>query len=141
MTLPEKYSYLADEKIEKRVAALKAHSRHPSGEPAVLPFLEAMLNDNRPHILMFPIRYGEVRWLAAEAVAAERKIQGITESVHLPKAIPLLSHEDLFAIAIDADVPLYDEWQEIYVRLRELELLPNYDIDFEPQLFGFQPES
>jgi hypothetical protein len=65
------------------VASLRDLWRYPSADPRVLPYLEERLNDKTPCILGYPYIFGEIRWLAAKALAAERAALGINEPVRV----------------------------------------------------------
>jgi hypothetical protein len=134
--LPEQYRYLLSDDVRKRQSALRAHSRQPSGDARVLPYLEAMLEDRRLCIVSLPFEFGEVRWLAAEAVAAERKVLGIPTPVRLVQVVLPVSHKKLQRIAESVGAPRNEGWQERFERLRAMGALELVDLDLEPQFFG-----
>jgi hypothetical protein len=129
--------YLTSDDPKERAAGLRARSRHPSGEPSVLPILENLLEDRTPTIVQFPIAYGEMRWLAAEALAAERYRQNVTEHVVAPGTVIPLSTTRLYRLAAASGVRAGQGWEPLFVRMRERGLLPTEDIDWEPRQFGF----
>jgi hypothetical protein len=136
VTGPDPSGYLSSDDPKRRAAALRARSRHPSGDPRVLPLLENLLHDRTPIIVQFPIAYGEIRWLAAEALAAERYQQNLTEHVVAPGTVIPLSTTKLYRLAEAAGVPDDDGWEPLFIRMRDRGLLPTEDIDWAPQQFG-----
>lgn len=68
---------------QERVYALKRRRDVPSGDPRVLEHLEAALEDKTVCMLGLPPTFGEMRYLAAQALAAERSAQEIDEAVVL----------------------------------------------------------
>lgn len=87
-----------------RVDALHTILRRPSGEPQVAEALETMLADRSVLALTIPHRFGELRLLAAAALAAERSAVGDRRPVVLTRCPPLLSLDDLLALADAHDI-------------------------------------
>jgi hypothetical protein len=79
--------YLTNESLSDKSSSLKALCQMPSRDARLLPYLEGLLYDKRPCILGFPLIFGEVRWLAAQALAAERAALGINERIYLPNVV------------------------------------------------------
>jgi HEAT repeat protein len=93
--------HLTGEKLSLRVAALKDFQRYPSGDRRILPYLERFLYDKTPCLIAIPFVYGEIRWLAAHALAAERAALGINEPVRLRNVVKPLDQAD-YAKALKA---------------------------------------
>jgi hypothetical protein len=130
------FAFLRSDDPRRRAGGLRAFSRHPSGDPGVLPILEDLLDDRTPSIVRFPIAYGEIRWMAAEALAAERFRQALTELIIAPQTVIPLSATKLFRLAAAAGVPYGDSWESLFTRMRDRGLLPTEDINWVPQSFG-----
>lgn len=81
--------------ISMRVAALKDLIQDPSADPRVLAYLENLLSDTTPCAISRPYRFGEIRYLAAHALAAERAAMGINEPVLMNKVVRPLNTEEL----------------------------------------------
>ncbi len=69
-------------------AALKDLWRYPSADKRVLPYLEERLQDKTPCVLGHPYMFGEIRWFAAYALAAERAALGINEPIQVTVVKP-----------------------------------------------------
>ena len=69
------------DELSLRVAAVRNLWRYPTADPRILPHLEELLHDTTPCLLGIPYIFGEIRWLAAKALAAERAALGINEPV------------------------------------------------------------
>jgi hypothetical protein len=130
--LPEGYHYLQSDDVQKRQSVLRAIAHRPTGDPRVLPHIEQMLEDRRPGVMSLPAVYGEVCLAAAEALAAERKAQGIIERVRVSRVVIPLTHNQLAGLAKAAGLPSTMGWGEWFERLRETGLLPVEDLDLEP---------
>ena len=68
----------------QRAISLQGISIDPSPDPRLLALCEPLLNDRTIALLGLPITFGEVRWLAADAVASLRRVLGISEPVVIP---------------------------------------------------------
>ena len=73
--------------ITLRAASLRALWKLPTGDKRLLPYLEQLLHDKAPCVLGLPYVFGEIRWLAAHALAAEREVLGITKPVRLQNVV------------------------------------------------------
>jgi len=69
-------------------AALKDLWRYPSADERVLPYLEERLYDKTPCVLGHPYMFGEIRWFAAYALAAERAALGINQPIQVTVVKP-----------------------------------------------------
>ena len=74
--LQELVEDLHSEDLSMRVATLETLQKYPSSDERVLQYIEALLDDKTLCVLMLPYRFGEIRWLAAQALAAERASLG-----------------------------------------------------------------
>lgn len=83
----EFFEDISSEELSIRVATLKVFRDDPSSDERVLPYLEHLLHDKTPCVLAIPYIFGEVRWLAAHTLAAEREALGIMKPVHLPNVL------------------------------------------------------
>ena len=95
---------LLDGDIQETCMILEICREKPIGDMRLLPYFEAYLEDRRPCILGAPTEYGEVRWLAAEALAAERQELGIGEYVMLKGAVRPLGIVELYRLAQSAGI-------------------------------------
>jgi hypothetical protein len=96
-----------EEKFQEFVAAMESdnpiskavYCNHlfgsPSGDPRVLPYLEAALEDKTICVVMIPTTYADVAYQAALALASERKIQNIDKPVILRQTVGSLTGEGL----------------------------------------------
>lgn len=135
MALPNGYEYLLSDEVQKRQVVLHGLSFRPTGDPRVLPYIEQMLEDKRPCVISLPHLYAEVRFRAAEALAAERKAQGINEPVRLSGVVIPINHNKLAELARAAGLSMTAGWQVWFERLREMEQLPVEDFELEPESF------
>lgn len=127
--------------LSRLVSRLKGIRRTPSGDVRVLPYLEALLDDRRACLVSIPYTYGEVRWLAAYALAAERAAAGIAAPVRLERVAAPLDTEKVFAAeqAASHGEPGGLSKQggvegvlEVFDALRQRGDLPLYDVEFLP---------
>ena len=80
--LREITTLLLDPNVAERASMLKALGKEPTGGAALLPYLEALLEDRTPCLEQVrPFVFCEIRWMAACALAAERRAQGIATPV------------------------------------------------------------
>lgn len=81
------------DELSLRVAAVKNLWRDPTADPRILPYLEELLHDTTPCLLGIPYIFGEIRWLAAKALAAERAALGINQLVRVRVVKPVETSE------------------------------------------------
>lgn len=102
----EVVKYLTSEEVMSRIGALKDLWQFPSADPRILPYLEDLVHDKTPCILGYPYIFGEIRWLAARALAAERAALGISEPVQLPSVVRPAEIMDIMRAADAANFTL-----------------------------------
>jgi hypothetical protein len=101
-----------------------------------LPYLEELLDDKTPCLLGLPFVYGEIRWLAAQALAAEREAQGMTEPVYLENIVRPIYTDGISKAEREAGVEF--KWGvegvlENLAILRDMGYLPMYDLELWPR--------
>ena len=132
--LDEMIEDLRSHKTSIRVATLECLRQDPSKDRRVLPHLEDLLEDRTPSIVMLPYRFGEIRWLAAHALAAERAALGIKEPVRLQDVVRPLSTEEFVAIRNKVGIEVKGGIEGVLKSmrtLREIGKLPLYDLEIE----------
>lgn len=92
------------DELSLRVAAVRNLWRYPTADPRILPYLEELLHDTTPCLLGIPYIFGEIRWLAAKALAAERAALGINE----PVCVTVVKPADTMDIMRAADKANFD---------------------------------
>lgn len=78
---------LRGDDVSSRAIALDTLWQLPSGDARILPYLEHLLHDKTLCLLGIPYIYGEIRWLAAHALVAERSKLAIGEPVELRNVV------------------------------------------------------
>ncbi|MGV3622608.1 MAG: hypothetical protein ACO1OB_17450 [Archangium sp.] len=89
-----------------RANMLRAFTEVPPTDSAVIAACERLMNDTTLTLLGIPYRFGEVRSVAAEAVWAIRRRQGIDAPVVLRDALPVCSTNDIGAYAREAGLDI-----------------------------------
>ncbi len=123
---------LQSDVIPRRVAALRDLIREPLADARVLPFLEKLLNDTTPCVISIPYRFGEIRYLAAHALAVERTALGIAEPVRMNKIVYPLNTEELVSARKGASIKGrggVDGMLETFKLLRDMGQLPLGDLE------------
>ncbi|WP_218080575.1 hypothetical protein [Anthocerotibacter panamensis] len=106
-------------------------------DPRLLPYIEPLLEDKTVCIVHIPIHYGEIRYLAATALAEVRAAVGIWEKVCVEVVAPL-NVTELYQIAEAAGVkkryelPGDEGTFDLFIRLREMGKLPMATIELDP---------
>lgn len=121
--------------ISMRVAALRTLCEEPSEDERILPHLEALLTDTTPCVVMLPYRFGEIRWLAAHALAAELTRLGRSKPIRLQGVVRPLDTEEFVAIRDSAGIKGrggVDNVLETLPTLYEMGRLPLYDLELVP---------
>ncbi len=130
--------------ISLRVAALKDLWRYPTRDVRVLPYLEALLNDNTLCVVMLPYQYGEICWLAANALAVERKALNIQEPIRLMGVVRPLDTQEFAAACVAAGVDTKGGLPGVLntlAILRNMGKLPLYDLELKFNAFALAPTS
>jgi hypothetical protein len=111
-------------------------SMRPTGDEHLLPYLEKLLEDTTIILYGIPLIYGEIRWLAAEALATERAKLGIKEPVRLLHTFHPIRPKDALHLLQGAGIPKKQEnIEDIIKNLIDLRLLPIIDRDFDPKRY------
>lgn len=130
--LSEIIEELTNNEVSMKSAMLKVLWDDPAADARILPYLERLLYDKTPCLLAIPYRFGEIRWLAAHALAAERAALGIMKPVRLRNVVPpldtagVVSHEDKAGINGRGGV---EGVLESFAILNEKGYLPRYDLE------------
>lgn len=122
---------LTGDDAERCAIALRVLSDAPAGDERLLAPIEALLDDRRPCLIQIPFVYAEIRWLAAQALAAERGLLGIDAPVHL-EAIEPLTTNALAEAEERAGVRGHGSALERFAQLQEIEALPIVQLDIGP---------
>lgn len=122
---------LQSDDISLRAAVLKTLMISPIADRRIVPHLESLLTDKTPCLVSLPYMFGEMRWLAAQALAKEYQALGIAETVRLPGVVVPLSSQQLAKAEQDARLHGrggVDGRLEIFQKLNEMGKLPLYDL-------------
>ena len=122
---------ITSQDLSIRVATLRVFWDYPSADERVLPYLERLLNDKTPCLLGHPYIFGEIRWLAAHALATQRAILGIQTPIHLPDVVDPVDTADIIHAErlahIDGGAGV-EGLLKSFAILRDREYLPLYDL-------------
>lgn len=121
--------------ITLRASSVEALWKLPTGDERFLPYLEELLHDKTPCVLGLPYIYGEIRWLAAHALAAEREVQGISQPVRVQNVVKPIYTPGISKAEKAAGVEF--KWGvegvlENLAILRDMGYLPMYDLNLSP---------
>lgn len=133
--LAELLADLASDDLTMRTAVLHTLAMAPSGDPRILPVLERLLADRTPCLVQIPYLFGELCWLAAYALAAERAACGIAEPVRLLGVARPLSTEELGRFEQAAGMrgrAGVDGLVEVFGKLDDLGRVPRCDLVLDP---------
>lgn len=122
---------LSSTDVSIRVDTLKSLSKEPAEDERVLPYLDNLLDDETLCVVMLPYRFGEVRWLAAKVLLAERAALGYNEPVYLNNVVRPIDVEEFASLASSAGVTSrggVDGVLETLNILREMQRLPLYNL-------------
>lgn len=134
--LPYRGELLLWENLQSGEAQNRAQALHdlrwdPTGDVRLLPLVEDLLKDKTPCRISAPYACGEIRWLAALALAAERFAAGRPEPVHLHASVaPLVWEELATPIEIETQIRASGDMRPAFTRLRAQGLLPVHDFEF-----------
>lgn len=139
---PDEVAYflkqLSSENAFSRATSLRSQANRPLADPRLLARAEELLGDTTPCLLCIPYEFGEVRWRAAQAVAALRSVLGNFEPVELHDAPDSISARKLAQLADQHGVTSTRSGNEAmldyFAQLRERGLLPRRDIVEDPAL-------
>ena len=125
-----------------RAVTLRTLWDMPTGDARILPYVEQLLYDKTPCVLGLPYIFGEIRWLAAKALAAERKTQGISTPVHVQNVVQPIYSSIITAAEEAAGLeykPGIEGILENFWILRDMGYLPRIDMDILPLLDSPSP--
>jgi hypothetical protein len=122
---------LNDEAPRERIKGLRGLRSQPDTRAEIVARVEELLEDRTVDIIDIPIRYGEVRLLAAETLAAIRAAAGDPRVVelHAPRS---LSAERMAPLKQGLDLPRQGAIKT-YLALRDLGRIPSFDYRFNPE--------
>lgn len=103
--LAETIAALENPNPSERAAMLKALWAWPSQDNRLLPHIRTLLGDTAPCVFGSPMRIGEIRWLAAQVIFAEFKLQKRKEAVRLELAVKPIPKNDLTTLAGKHSIP------------------------------------
>ncbi len=127
-----------------RAIALENLWHFPSGDYRLIPYIKALLSDQTLCLLGIPYIFGEVRWLAAKALIAERERQGILEGLQLQHVVQPLTMKEYAQARRTAQIALKGGISgvvENLVILRDKGYLPMIDLHLWPQVAHRQTET
>ena len=129
---PEIIEDLTGDDTAMKSALLKVLWERPSADARILPYLSRLLYDKSPCLLSIPSLFGEIRWLAAHALAAERAALGIQKPVCLRQIVQPLETGDIvraeYAAGIEARGGV-DGLLHNFGILNDMGYLPLYDLN------------
>jgi hypothetical protein len=129
---------LTSNDAEERATALRVGMQNPGGDLRLLPYLEALLEDRTPAVVSIPLLFGEVRWLAAQALLAERIANGDDTPIYVQAVVRPQTSDDLVRIAGEAGVQSSGGLAgslELFGALNRRGYLPRYDIAENPAAY------
>jgi len=118
-----------------RAIALEDLWQYPSADRRILPYLERLLHDKTPCVLGIPYIFGEIRWLAAHALASERSILNFYQPVRLPNVVEPINTAGITAAEEAANIEFKGGIEGILENmaiLRDMGYLPLYDLHLKP---------
>ena len=133
--LDETLEWLTTAPAQDRATMLEVLAQAPTGEARLHPAIGALLDDRSVVVMGPPLRWTELRRLAATALAAERGAAGLEEPVTLSALPPVLDLQALERAATTVFGAEASRWRpaERYTRLRDARALPLADIVFRPE--------
>jgi hypothetical protein len=127
---------LNGEDVSLKAVTLKGFWQLPSKDARVLPHLERLLDDKSPCLLGIPYIFGEIRWLAAQALTAERKTLGISRTVQLQNVVQPIYTRGIIQAAHAANIRVkagIEGVLETFAILRDMDYLRTYNLILSPQ--------
>jgi hypothetical protein len=128
---------LSGDDQQQRALALRELALRPTGDAAVREAVERLLADDTPCVLQIPYRFGELRLLAAGALAAERAAIGDRATLVVHTIRPL-DADQLEQARQRAQIPLpkrsnaVEMQLAVFAALRSRGLLQETDVEFPP---------
>lgn len=120
-----------------RANMLRNLLREPTLDRRVLEACEQLLDDKTITLLSIPFRFGEIRYVAAQAVLLLRHRMGNAEPVVVTGAVPPLSGNDIGRLATEAGIEDPGSGVEKYIALMEKLVAagkaPAHDVYFNPR--------
>ena len=141
--LAELSADLNGDDVSLRAVTLEAFWKVPSADKRILPDLERLLHDTTPCLLGIPYIFGEIRWLAAKALAAEREALGIPKLVYLQNVVQPIDTLGIMRAADAANVKVrggVEGLLETLGILQEMGKLPLYDLYLAPPPLPFDDQ-
>jgi hypothetical protein len=128
---------LRSDEVRQRVAVLRTLLVSPRLEPPVVEAIEDLLGDRQVAILSIPYSYGEIRYLAAEALAAARAVaRRMADVVILDPGYRSLSPRRLGELVSAADPSVRRlRHLEQYAWLRDHGRLEAKRLEFDPRMY------
>ncbi len=130
--LAETVAALQEPDPAERAAMLKALWVWPSQDDRLHPHIADLLGDSSPCVFGTPIRYGEIRWLAAQVIFAEYKARQRKECVRLEDVVVPVPGDELARLAqragIDCDATL-PALLAAFAELHEMGQLPTTTLE------------
>lgn len=127
---------LNGEDVSLKAVTLRAFWQLPSKDARVMPHMERLLDDKSPCLLGIPYIFGEIRWLAAQALTAERKALGISRTVQLQNVVQPIYTKGIIQAAHAANIRVkagIEGVLETFATLRDMGYLPTYNLILSPQ--------
>ncbi|HUN09666.1 MAG TPA: hypothetical protein PLQ56_23880 [Aggregatilineales bacterium] len=120
--------------LNRTVAGLVVQSKNPSGDPRMIPILERFCADKRIANIHIPFRYGEIAYLAAFALCAEKHKLNLDGAIRITTAIPLPVQElHELAERYGAVRPRgLDGWVMLGQMLADMGKLPQMVLELDP---------
>lgn len=124
------------EDISLIVATLNDLRDYPSADRRVLPYLERLLDDKRACLLAIPYIFGEIRWVAAKALLAEREALGIHEPIRILNVLQPIDMRGYAKARRAANISIRGGVEGVLENLailRDMGYLPLYDLILWPK--------
>jgi hypothetical protein len=140
---PDEVTYfltrLPSANVLERATALRSQAGRPLADPRLLARAEKLLADTSLCLLEIPYLFGEVRWRAAQAVAALRAVLGKSERVELRDVLVPLTANQAARLAIEHAVTSSKAGNEGMIerleQLRQRDLLRCRDVVEDPAFY------
>lgn len=84
---------ISEGSLKDIVIELQDISSYPGGDPRAIPFLEGLCTDKRLTTISIPYMYGEIAYLAAFALCAEKHKLKLDGKIRITTAVPLSVNE------------------------------------------------